>query len=94
MQNYSNFQKFLHDLVLGNQIINKSIFEVEKILYLKKNEIKINSHVFITALPRSGTTSLLNFLYSSNDYASLTYRYMPFILSPNLSKFFIKKKSQ
>ena len=92
MQNYSNFQKFLHDLVLGNQIINKSIFEVEKILYLKKNEIKINSHVFITALPRSGTTSLLNFLYSSNDYASLTYRYMPFILSPNLSKFFIKKK--
>ena len=70
MQNYSNFQKFLHDLVLGNQIINKSIFELEKILYLKKNEIKIKSHVFITALPRSGTTSLLNFLYSSHDYAS------------------------
>jgi len=91
MQNYSYIQKFLHDLVLGKKIINKSLFELEKIIYLKNRDIKNQSHVFITGLPRSGTTSLLNFLYSSDEYASLTYSNMPFILSPNFSRFFYKK---
>ena len=91
MQNYSNIQKFLHDFVLSKKIINKSLFELEKIIYLKNKDIKNQSHVFITGLPRSGTTSLLNFLFSSNEYASLTYNNMPFILSPNFSKLFDKK---
>ena len=91
MQNYSNIQKFLHDFVLSKKVINKSLFELEKIIYLKNKDIKNQSHVFITGLPRSGTTSLLNFLFSSNEYASLTYNNMPFILSPNFSKLFNKK---
>jgi hypothetical protein len=92
MQNYSNIQKFLHDFVLSKKMINKSLFEIEKMIYLKNKDIKNQSHVFITGLPRSGTTSLLNFLFSSDEYASLTYSNMPFILSPNFSKFFQKKK--
>ena len=93
MQNYSNIQKFLHDFVLSKKIINKSLFELEKIIYIKNKDTKIQSHVFITGLPRSGTTSLLNFLFSSNEYASLTYNNMPFILSPHFSKLFHKKDS-
>ena len=42
MQNYSNIQKFLHDFVLSKKIINKSLFELEKIIYLKNKDIKIN----------------------------------------------------
>ena len=91
MQNYSNIQIFLHDFVLSKKIINKSLFELEKIVYLKNKDIKNKSNVFITGLPRSGTTSLLNFLFSSNEYASLTYNNMPFILSPNFSKLLNKK---
>ena len=91
MQNYSNIQKFLHDFVLSKKIINKSLFELEKIIYLQNKDIKNQSHVFITGLPRSGTTSLLNFLFSLDEYASLTYNNMPFILSPNFSKLFHKK---
>tara|TARA_Y100000768_G_scaffold385878_1_gene372966 strand:- start:122 stop:1075 length:954 start_codon:yes stop_codon:yes gene_type:complete len=91
MQNYSSIQKFLHDLVLSKKIINKSLFELEKIIYLKNEYINNKSHVFITGLPRSGTTSLLNFLFSSHEYASLTYNNMPFILSPHFSKLFHKK---
>jgi hypothetical protein len=72
-------------------MINKSLFELEKIIYLKNKDIKNQSHIFITGLPRSGTTSLLDFLFSSEEYASLTYRNMPFVLSPNLSKLFNKK---
>ena len=91
MQNYSNIQKFLHDFVLSKKIINKSLLELEKIIFLKNKDIKNQSNVFITGLPRSGTTSLLNFLFSSNEYAALTYNNMPFILSPNFSKLFHKK---
>ena len=91
MQNYNKYQKFLHDFVLSKKFINKSLFEIEKIIYLKNIQIKDQSHIFVTSLPRSGTTSLLNLLYSSNQYASLTYKSMPFILSPNFSKLFHKK---
>jgi hypothetical protein len=91
MQNYNTLQKFLHDFVLSKKIINKSLFEIEKIIYLKNKDINNQSHVFITGLPRSGTTSLLNFLFLSDEYASLTYNNMPFILSPNFSKLFHKK---
>ena len=93
MKNYSNIQKFLHDFVLSKKIINKSLFELEKIIYLKNKDIINQSHVFITGLPRSGTTSLLNFLFSSDEYASLKYRNMPFVLSPNFSKLFNKKNN-
>ena len=91
MQNYNFIQKLLHDLVLSNKLVNKSLFELEKFLYLKNNNIDKNSHVFITSLPRSGTTILLNFLFSSNEFASLKYSNMPFVLSPNFSKIFNKK---
>ena len=91
MQSYSNIQKLLHDFVLGKKIINKTLFELEKIIYLKNKNVKNQSHVFITGLPRSGTTILLNFLFLSNEYASLTYNNMPFMLSPNFSKLFHKK---
>ena len=93
MKNYSNIQKFLHDFVLSKKIINKSLFELEKIIYLKNKDIINQSHVFITGLPRSGTTSLLNFLFSSDEYASLKYRNMPFVLSPNFAKLFNKKNN-
>ena len=91
MQNYSNIQKLLHDFVLSKKIINETLFELEKIIYLKKKDIINQSHVFITGLPRSGTTILLNFLFSSDEYASLKYKNMPFVLSPNFSKLFNKK---
>tara|TARA_B100000886_G_C20420546_1_gene491339 strand:- start:270 stop:1235 length:966 start_codon:yes stop_codon:yes gene_type:complete len=91
MQNYSGIQQFLHDFVLRKKFINKSLFELEKIFYLRNIEVKKQSHIFISGLPRSGTTSLLNFIYSSNEYVSLTYKNMPFVLSPNFSKIFNKK---
>ena len=91
MKNYSAIDKFLHNLVFRNKIINRSLFEIEKIIYSKKKDINNQPHLFITGLPRSGTTILLNFLFSSNEYASLRYKNMPFLLSPNLSKLFNKE---
>ena len=50
-------------------------------------------HVFITGLARAGTTILLNALYKSNVFASLSYSDMPFVLAPNIwSKISFNKK--
>tara|TARA_B100000959_G_scaffold262661_1_gene301307 strand:+ start:2314 stop:3267 length:954 start_codon:yes stop_codon:yes gene_type:complete len=100
MQNYNFIQRKLHDLLLSNNFFKKSFFEIEKLIFLKNfNLIKEQKHIFITGLPRSSTTALLYFLYSTNRFTSLTYRNMPFIMSPNISnllqkKFNIKKKER
>ncbi len=95
MDNYSFLQKKLHKIILGFNFIKNSLFEIEKSIFLSKKNIENNNHIFISGLPRSGTTSLLNFFYNTNEYASLTYKDMPFVLSPNIfSKLSSKKKYQ
>ena len=93
MENYNFLQKMLHDFVLGNKIVNKILYDFEKLIFLKDKNLENKTHIFISGLPRSGTTSLLNFLYSSKEFASLKYSNMPFILSPNFSKIFNKNKN-
>ena len=94
MQNYNFIQKNLHSICLKNSFIKKSLFEIEKNIFKNKDkDIVDQNHIFITGLPRSITTGLLLFIYSSDEYASLTYRDMPFVMSPNLfSKFSFYKK--
>jgi len=54
MQNYSKTQKFLHNFVLSKKFINKSLFEIEKIIYLKNIQIKDQSHIFVPAFQDQG----------------------------------------
>ena len=85
MNNYSALQRFLHHISLSSRLIREVSFDLECSLNSKKCEItKENSHVFIAGLARSGTTVLLNALYQTGEFASLTYEDMPFILAPNL----------
>lgn len=89
MINYNFLEKFVHDLILGNNFIKSTLYDLEKFFFLeKKNSLSNNSHVFICGLPRSGTTILLNYIYKSNLFGSLTYGDMPFILAPNCFKKF------
>ena len=92
MLNYTRLDILLHDIFLGKKLILKSVYEIEKLFFLKKKDYHKNKHVFITGLPRSGTTALLNFLDKFEELCSLKYKNMPLILSPNLSKIFNKKK--
>ncbi len=88
IKNYNLIQKFFHKICFKNKIILKYLYEIEKVIFLKnQNNFKNFNHVFICSLPRSGTTALLNYIYSTNNYASLTYNDMPFILSPNIYSF-------
>ena len=83
MNNYSALQRFLHRSVLSSQFMREIMFDVEQSIFLKKDDNFDDDHVFIAGLARSGTTILLNAIYQSNQFASLTYDNMPFILAPN-----------
>ena len=82
MNNYSWLQKKLHQLALSSQFMREITFDVESSLISTK-EIYDN-HVFVAGLARSGTTILLNAIYNSNQFSSLSYQDMPFVLAPNL----------
>ena len=91
MNNYSWLQQKLHQLALSSQFIREAAFDLES------SAIRINqtddNHVFVSGLARSGTTILLSALYESDEFASLTYKDMPFVLAPNLwSKLSLNKK--
>tara|TARA_B100001750_G_scaffold246189_1_gene267745 strand:- start:333 stop:1301 length:969 start_codon:yes stop_codon:yes gene_type:complete len=82
MNNYSWLQQKLHSVALSSQLMREVTFDVE--VSLSSKESCQDDHVFVAGLARSGTTTLLNALYNSHNFASLTYEDMPFVLSPNL----------
>ena len=82
MNNYSWLQKKLHQFALSSQFMRETLFDFETTFFQPKQ--KKDNHVFIVGLARSGSTILLNAIYHSGLFASLSYSDMPFILSPNL----------
>ena len=84
-KNYSFLSQMFHHLVLGSNIVQELLFDIEKIFFKKKiKNDNLKQHIFISGLSRSGTTALMRYIYETNLFASLTYRDMPFITSPNL----------
>ena len=91
MNNYSWLEQKLHKFALSSQFMREVTFDFESTNFAPSSET--GDHVFITGLARSGTTILLNALYKSNIFASLSYADMPFVLAPNLwSKISFNKK--
>ncbi len=84
MNNYSYSQKFLHRIALSSSFLREIFFDLEKSFFLSKDFEVDNRYVFISGMARSGTTVLLNAIYETKEFASLTYQDMPFILSPNI----------
>ena len=82
MNNYSWLEQKLHKFALSSQFMREVTFDFESINISSSSETE--NHIFIAGLARAGTTILLNALYESNLFASLTYSDMPFVLAPNL----------
>ncbi len=92
MNSYSWLEQKLHKFALSSQFMREVTFDFESTNIAPLSET--GDHVFITGLARSGTTILLNALYKSNIFASLSYADMPFVLAPNLwSKISFNKKN-
>ena len=90
MNNYSWLEQKLHKFALSSQFMREVTFDFESTNISSSS--KSDNHIFITGLARAGTTILLNALYESNNFASLTYADMPFVLAPNLwSKISLKR---
>ena len=90
--NYSWLEQKLHKFALSSQFMREVTFDFESKNISPSSETE--NHIFITGLARAGTTILLNALYKSNLFASLSYSDMPFVLAPNLwSKISFNKKN-
>lgn len=93
---YSLTDRLLHKLAFATPKLQLDFAEQEDEAFLKGfgKDAKPVAPVFITALPRAGTTLLLNIITQAPQFASHTYRDMPFLLIPlrwaSLSKGFQK----
>ena len=86
-ENYSFIDRTLHHLAYSVPGVQTLLADVESELYKKElSSIVSDKEVFVTGLPRSGTTLLLDFLYKTDEFCTYSYRHMPFILAPLLWK--------
>lgn len=82
---YSGLDQVLHRLAFSTIEFQKALADIEDRLYTGRlRGVKVDRPVFITALPRAGTTLLLETLGSLDTFATHTYRNMPFLLTPLL----------
>lgn len=92
---YGVLERWLHWLALDSVSVRHLSFDLERMYALpvrcgsSVERAKIAAGpVYICGLARSGTTMLLHILNEVNDFRSLTYRDMPFVLAPNLWRLF------
>ena len=86
-ENYSFLDRALHHLAFSVPGVQKLIADIESDLNNKQlSAINSTDEIFVTGLPRSGTTLLLDFLFKTNEFCTYSYRHMPFILAPLLWK--------
>ena len=82
---YSRTDRLLHRLAFRSGGLQVALADIEKQIY--KNLLKdvtVDRPVFVTGLPRAGTTIVLNLLVQTGQFAAHTYRDMPFLLCPML----------
>jgi len=86
-KDYNLYSKLLHRFALGSSFIKKVAFELDCMVAKtgsKSFDSKQFQPVLISGLARAGTTILLEAIYGTGDFVSLTYRNMPFITAPYL----------
>ena len=82
-QAYSAMDKALHRVAFAAKPTQLALADIEDRLY-PVAEVPLRRPVFVTSLARAGTTLLLNILSQAPDFATHTYRNMPFVLCPLL----------
>ena len=92
---YSELSQLLHRMALNNYNISYKLFKRETKKIRRKNLERRQDFVIISGLARAGTTSLMNDLARIDDFVSLSYANMPFLLCPNIwAKFYKPKKKE
>jgi hypothetical protein len=82
---YSRLDRTLYRLAFAGLGVQKALADLEEqALADRFDRGAPQKPVFITSLPRAGTTLLLEVLSALSEFASHTYRDMPFVLCPLL----------
>jgi len=86
---YGRLDRWLHWLALEPAAVRHLAFDLERQFALPRCEDPLvaspaDGAVYVCGLARSGTTMLLRILDECDDFRSLNYRDMPFVLAPNL----------
>ena len=82
---YSHLDRVVHNIAFGPRILQRILVSLEATLFSNRyRDIPLQKPVFVTSLPRAGTTILLESIYRLPTYATHTYRDMPFLLTPVL----------
>lgn len=80
---YSFIDKALHYLVFKTIKLQLSLAQNETVDYYEKlQQCNVEKPIFITSLPRSGTTILLDVLTKTDCFCYNTYQDMPFVFTP------------
>ncbi|MCI0466410.1 MAG: sulfotransferase [Beijerinckiaceae bacterium] len=81
---YSAIERAIHKLAFATPRLQLDFAEQEDHAFRKRIGASTvpAAPVFVTALPRAGTTLLLNILAAAPQFASHNYRDMPFLLLP------------
>lgn len=65
--------------------MQRMLGELENDLYGREfARVRSEDEIFVTGLPRAGTTLILELLYGTGEFETFTYRSMPFVLAPLL----------
>lgn len=86
---YGRLDRILHRVAFRLDRTQVRLADLESEIFRDRLAgIPVDSPVFISALPRSGTTILLRLLWRTGRFATHLYRDMPFVLCPMLWKRF------
>lgn len=80
---YNVLDRALHYLAFSTPLLQRVLSDLECDLFKRElDDVRSRHEVFVTGLPRAGTTLLLELLYGTGEFAAFTYRHMPFVLAP------------
>ncbi|RMD87018.1 MAG: hypothetical protein D6807_08655 [Alphaproteobacteria bacterium] len=82
---YSRLDRMLHHVAFASLGMQRALADIEE-RFLPEGalEVPLRRPVFVTSLPRAGTTLFLELLARCPDFATHSYRDMPFVLCPIL----------
>lgn len=92
---YSVSDRLLHRIAFSTSRIQIDLAEFEDRMFSAElSSVDVRPPVFITALPRAGTTLLLDLCAETGEFATHCYRDMPFVLLPLMWNRFSKSFRQ
>lgn len=82
---YGVIERLLHRLAFNTVPVQVALADIEDRFLADRNARTAPARpVFVCALPRAGTTLLLNILAAAPEFATHSYRDMPFVMTPIL----------